>query len=193
MVQVSSDLSASDGELVRMARSGQTDAYAELVRRWSTCVLAVCHARVRCGSTAEDLAQETLLRGFRDLGSLTSPDKFGPWLRAIAHRVCLDWLKSKQTKQRSFTELSADGRAENFVSAGNDTAATVILADELERLMHEVQSLSDSLCEVLMLFYYQEMTYRDIADLLGISTATVNARLTRARAALRERLSQSPR
>ena len=77
----------SDVELVRQAGNGRPAAYGELARRWMPCVMAVCHARVRCQASAADLAQETLLRGYRDLDTLKSPEKFGAWLRGIAHRV----------------------------------------------------------------------------------------------------------
>lgn len=89
----------SDGELVRQALSGRSSAYGELARRWSAPILAFCHAKVRSVHAAEDLAQESLLRGLRALPTLSEPEKFGPWLRGIALRVCLDWLKSKQTQQ----------------------------------------------------------------------------------------------
>ena len=56
------DSSVADAELVRRACLGDRDAYADLVRRWSARVLAVCHARVRRRDVAQELAQETLLR-----------------------------------------------------------------------------------------------------------------------------------
>jgi RNA polymerase sigma-70 factor (ECF subfamily) len=155
--------------------------------------MAVCHARVRCQSSAADLAQETLLRGFRDLVTLKSPEKFGAWLRGIAHRVCLDWLKSKQQSQVPFARLAGDGDPRELLAGGDDVAAAVDLADEVNWLMAEINLLSDNHREVLMLFYYGEMSYREMAELLGVSAATINARLSEARELLRERLGKSRR
>ena len=185
------DDTAPDVELVRQAGSGRPEAYGELARRWAPRVMAVCHARVRCESSAADLAQETLLRGFRDLRTLRSPEKFGPWLRGIAHRVCLDWLKAKQQSQVPFTQLKAGGAPQELLARGDGGAAAVERVDEVRRLMAEVESLSENHREVLMLFYYDEMSYRELAELLDVSTATVNARLSEARALLRDRLSRS--
>lgn len=162
------------------------NSYAELVRRWSARVLAVCHARVRRRDVAEELAQETLLRGFQSLHTLESPERFGPWLRGIAQRVCLDWLKAKQTSQISFTELRTDQQPAEFLASYSDGA--VERADELRHLMSVVEQLPDEFREVLMLYYFQETTYQKLAELLGVSSATINARLTKARALLRERL-----
>src|SRR5438105_1491788 len=104
----------SDGELVRQTLAGRTQAYGELVRRWAGRVTALCHARA--GRTAaEDLAQEALLRGFRALASLADPDKFGPWLCGIAHRVCLDWFKSKDRTHVPFSALARDRRPEEVL------------------------------------------------------------------------------
>lgn len=188
MTQAVIDSSVTDAELVRQARSGMEASYAELVRRWSARVLAVCHSRVRRRDIAEELAQETLLRGLQRLDSLESPDRFGPWLRGIAQRVCLDWLKAKQTGQVTFTELPSDRQPDGFLASNPDGA--VECADELRNLMRHVEQLPDEFREVLMLYYYHDSTYQDLATLLGVSSATINSRLTKARALLRVRLTK---
>lgn len=179
----------SDAELVRDALAGRAAAWEELVRRWSPRVLAVCHARVGRHGAAEDLAQETLLRGIRSIESLEAPDRFGAWLVGIARRTCFDWLKAKERTQVRFSDLGSDCDPTAFAglteSAGSAAAEQ---ADETRRLLAEVDALPEELREVLMLFYYDELKYRDIAAMLGVSAATVNARLTKARMLLRERL-----
>jgi RNA polymerase sigma-70 factor (ECF subfamily) len=179
----------SDGELVRQTLAGQTEAYAELVRRWTGRVMALCHARLRRADAAEDLAQEALLRGFRALATLAEPEKFGAWLCGIAVRACLDWLKARQRTQIPFSALAPDGNPDQFLGSQQATADDALEhAEELQQLMAEVEALPDEFREVVMLYYYEDVTYRDLAQLLGVSTATINARLTRARALLRERL-----
>ena len=176
---------ATDGELVRRARDGEPAAYEQLARRYAARVLAVCHARVgRAGrAAAEDLAQESLLRGLRALPTLADPEKFAPWLVGIAVRTCLDWLKSAQR-----TEVSLD---DAHLTAATDEIDARDAADRRERaeqLMREVELLPHAYREVLMLYYYQDCTYQQLADLLGVSAATINARLTKARAMLRARM-----
>jgi RNA polymerase sigma-70 factor, ECF subfamily len=179
----------SDGELVRLTLAGETQAYEELVRRWAGRVTALCHARVGRAGVAEDMAQEALLRGFRSLRSLDHPDKFGPWLLGIAVRACLDWLKARERTQVPFSVLSRDGDTEAVLGHRAEfDGDTIDRADEVNRLMAEVARLPEECREVIMLYYYDDVTYRDLAQLLSVSPATVNARLTRARALLRERL-----
>lgn len=183
----------SDGELVRLALAGGPTAYEELVRRWAGRVLALCHARVRSAHLAEDLAQESLMRAYRALGTLAEPEKFGSWVRGIAVRACLDWLKSRQATLVSFTSLGESARAEDVLDGEATADATLEHDDEIQRLLAAVDNLPPELREVVMLYYYNDLTYHDLAGMLGISSATVNARLTRARALLRSRLSRRSR
>lgn len=176
----------TDGELVRLTLDGRSSAYEELVRRWMPRVLAVCHARIRTSAVAEELAQETLLRGYRSLSTLETPAKFGPWLRGIAMRVCLDWMKSKQSSQVAFSQLGEGGHD----PLSEDVSGHEALAQQEEwtRLAEELNSLPETLREVLLLYYYDDMSYDEIGRLLEISRATVNTRLAKARELLRIRL-----
>ena len=178
----------TDGELVRQTLAGRLAAYAELVGRWSARILAVCRAHAGRGDVAEDLAQDSLVRGLQALATLSDQEKFGPWLRGIAVRACLDWRKAKQTGQKPFSTL--DSAAGSFDPAGNgesvETAAE--RREDCERLRAAVDELPEAYRETLLLYYCERVTYQDLADLLGISRATINLRLTKARALLRERL-----
>jgi RNA polymerase sigma-70 factor (ECF subfamily) len=178
----------TDGELVRLARAGRTPALAELTRRWTGRVLALCHARVRQSDAAEDLAQETLLRGLRGLRTLSEPEKFGPWLCGIAHRVCLTWLRRRPRAAVPFSALGAEGAALDGAVDGGAPARLLEQAENLDRLWQAINNLPADFRETLLLYYYQDGTYQDLADQLGVSAATINARLTKARALLRERL-----
>jgi RNA polymerase sigma-70 factor (ECF subfamily) len=173
-----------DSSLVRQVLAGHTSAYTQLMHRWAGRILAICHARIARADVAEELAQETLVRGYEDLPSLAEAGRFGPWLAGIAVNTCRDWLKSRQNAQVPFSDLKTNGHAVPQPAASDE----VERRDEASRLLREVDALPEDLRTVVMLFYYQQTSYRDIAHLLDVSTATVNARLTRARALLRDRL-----
>jgi RNA polymerase sigma-70 factor (ECF subfamily) len=183
-----------DGDLVRQTLAGQPRAFEELVQRWTARIVGLCHAKTGRADIADDLAQETLMRAFRGLSSLVAPEKFGSWLCGIAARACLDWLKAKQRTEIPFSILAPKGNPEVFLG---DRALTdgqpAEHAEDLRRLMSAVEELPEAYREVLMLYYYDDVTYRDLAEMLGVSSATINARLTKARALLRERLNPSVR
>ena len=123
------------------------------------------------------------MRAMRALPTLQDPNRFGPWACGIAVRACLDWLKNKSRTQVTGMDL-------RFVAADQDRSAGE-RQERLHRLRDEVERLPEDYREAMLLFYHGEMCYRDMADLLGVSTATVNARLTKARMILRERLGTS--
>ena len=183
----------SDAQLVREVLAGRVESYDPLVRRWAPRVMAVCHARVGRADCVDDLTQETLFRGLRALPTLSDPEKFGPWLCGIAVRTCLDWLKASARTEVTMSALpqssaaTADGIA-NSVAEDASPGDAPSRQEEIHRLMSEVERLPLPYRQVLMHFYYDDWTYRQIGTQLGISAATVNMRLTRARRMLRDRL-----
>lgn len=178
----------TDAELVRATLAGSRDAYAEIARRWAPRVTAICHARVRKADVADDLAQETLLRGYRALHTLSDPNKLGTWLMGIGHRASLDWLKARERSTVLFSGLGPERPIEALLSRDDGDIAGD--ADEKRRLMSEVEALPELLRQVVMMYYYDDVSYRELGELLGVSAATINARLTKARAILRERLAE---
>ena len=183
----------NDGELVRRALDGERRAFEQLARRWAGSVLAVCHARVSRRDVVEDLAQEALLRGLQRLPTLKNPDSFGAWLRGIAVHVCQDWQRSRTARE---VLLSAPGgNGDRSACVGDDQSADCVLeaVEENTRLLDEVQALPAELREVVLLYYYDDLTYDQLATLLGVSKTTVNSRLAKARAMLQRQLSRSTR
>lgn len=182
-------LDMTDGDLVRRAMQGDANSLSELVRTWSARVLAFCLVRCRNRHLAEDLAQEALLRALRNLGTLEDPDRFGPWVRGIALRAYLDWRKARQTSQVPFSMLTSEDAVDELLACEADLS--VDRNDDLNWLMREVATLDEDQRETLMLYYSHKMTYAELAELLDVSPATVNLRLTKARAILRSRAAQN--
>jgi RNA polymerase sigma-70 factor (ECF subfamily) len=181
----------TDADLVRQTLAGRPAAYEELVRRWAGRVTALCHAKIGCATAADDLAQDALLRAYRSLGSLIEPEKFGAWLCRIALHTCLNCLKNKQRGQIPFSALGPDQSPEAYLTGADSVDEGH--EDALDRLKKEVAALPETYREVLMLYYHQDVTYRGLAEILGVSAATVNSRLTKARNLLRERMSKCRR
>ena len=176
----------TDADLVRETLAGHTASYGDLVRRWSARVAGYCHARVARADAVEDLTQETLLRGFTALRTLSDEQKFGPWLLGIAHRVCLDWLKARARRDVHFSDVAGEnGESVTLASRERSPAEVVEREEEFGELMRRIEAMPEKYREVLLIYYYSKVTYQDLAQMLGVSTATVNARLTKGRALLR--------
>ncbi len=182
-----------DQQLAIAAQAGDVSAYADLARRWSGPILAVCRRQLRCGHAAEDSAQEALLRGWKSISTLQSPERIGSWLLGIAHRVCLDWHKRKQNRQTAFSSLEARGTPVSVDSGEPTSLDQLEQSEERARLLEEVDLLPEHCREVVLLYYTQNVTYAELADRVGIAVATVNQRLSKAKQILRSRLAEHSR
>lgn len=183
----------TDGELVRRALDGDAAAYDQLARRWAARVLAVCHARVPRRDVAEDLAQEALLRGLEGLATLKSPESFGPWLRGIAAHLCQDWNRASAVREGALFRVSSNGDSQSIVARQTPIGFDIESREESGRLLERVHALPEELREAILLYYYDDMTYDELASVLGVSKATVNARLAKARDTLRRQLTPAAR
>jgi RNA polymerase sigma-70 factor (ECF subfamily) len=170
--------------VVRQAIAGQRFAQGELARLAFPRIMACCLSRVHRQADAEELAQETLLRALQRLSSLEHPERWMAWIRGIAIHVCLDWIR--KTHGRLESELAQDPCEEHSLP-------DQIVANREERhlVLKEVHQLPEELREVLILHYFDSMTYEQMADWLNVARATVSERLSRARQVLRSRLSRS--
>lgn len=179
----------TDGDLIRLVREGSVSACETLVRRYVPQLMAICRARIRSLHTAEDLAQESLLKALNSLDSLTDGDRFGPWIRSIAINLCRDAQRSQ--RHRVWHGVSTESQGTPL----NEIAVDLGLPDrELERqedrtqLWNAIDALPDECREVVLLRYFDECGYDQMSARLDVSRATVNARLAKGRELLRRRL-----
>ena len=101
--------------------------------------------------------------------ALTDPERFGPWLCGIAQCACLDWLKAKQNAQVPFSVLGPDYRPDEFLPPRElGTLAGLERDEERRHILGAVEALPDECRTVIMLYYYDDHTYRELAALLGV-------------------------
>ena len=132
---------------------------------------------------AEDLVQETFLRGYRAFDSFQQGTNLRAWLYAILHNTRADALR-KQRPLRVVNELASDGPA--LAPLQDQLGATLDLERALERVPEQVR-------EALILRDVEELTYEETARALGVPIGTVMSRLHRGRALLRQVLQEPDR
>lgn len=159
--------------LVASCQKGDKGAYAGLVKAHSGRVFAICLAMLGDRHDAEDTAQQTLLRGFMQIGNLRNSDRFAAWIAQIARNLCLDVIRKRKT-QVAPVRVSGD-------CATHD-------CEEHRRLEAALAELSPDYRMPLLLFYFNGHSTKSIAETLDISQAAVQTRLTRARRKLRDLL-----
>jgi RNA polymerase sigma-70 factor (ECF subfamily) len=174
-----------DEELVQRSIAGSRDAFGLLVLRHARMVRAICMSRIG-SQEVDDAVQEVFLRVFRGLPRLQATASFVAYLGQVARNYCIDRLRTAQKqKPVSLDEVELDP-ADRRV----DEAAESARAERLALLRREIARLPESQRECLLLFYFEEMSYAQMAEALGLTEAAVNQRLSRARQQLRHTLAE---
>ena len=178
----------SDERLLSDYRAGETAAFRVLIDRYRDDLLRFLLRFMGNRQAAEDVFQETFLQIHISAGTFDASRRFKPWLFTIAANKGRD-LHRKNSK-RSTLELSAeigDGSGPRFVDL-MEVATTQPLdamqsRERDERVQSAVHELPEHYREILLLAYFQKMTYAQLAEVLGIPLGTVKSRLHSAVAA----------
>jgi len=176
----------SDGELVRLVREGEADAYAELVRRTRRSGYRLARRITRNHEDADDVLQESYVKAFRALDRFAADRPFGPWFLTIVARTALSSIRdSKRRAAESLDEPGPDGTAslgERVADPAHDPATL----ERRVRVERAYARLSEDHRIVLALRVDADLSYAAIAEALSVPVGTVMSRLARAREALIE-------
>jgi RNA polymerase sigma factor (sigma-70 family) len=169
---------------VRLAMTGDHDAYRRIVEQSANVVCAIALAVVRNVQASEDVAQEVFLAVWTSLGKLRNPASFLPWLRQLTRNQANLWIRN-HARERSDDDALAAAVDER------PTPTDSLLRDEERRVLADViADLPEESREVVILYYREDSSAQHVADLLGISEDAVKQRLSRARAKIRAEMLQ---
>lgn len=178
-----SDTSPALDGFVTAAAAGDRDAFTRLVDASASMVSSIALAILRDADVSRDVAQEVFLAAWTGLHRLRNPASFLPWLRETTRHRAYDALRSRGRARRVD---AGDDEALCAVADPRPDASRVLLADEERLLLKQaLDALPEETREVLVLYYREERSARQVADLLEISEQAVRQRLSRARSALR--------
>ena len=176
----------TDAELVERVRKGETRRFAELVARYQDPVFAMAVRFLRSPGDAEDVAQEAFLRAYRGLASFKGEARFSTWLYRITWNLCADWLRRHRRPGRRAEQSIED--AGHVADGRVDLERGLLAAEEKRKVREALDSLDEKYRSVIVLLYYQKLSYEEIAGVLEVPLKTVETRLYRARRLLKQRL-----
>jgi len=158
--------------------SAQRRALAKRIESSRARVYRVAYAWCHDAALADDLTQETLSRGLNRLDQLRDEERLVGWLLSILHRCWIDHLRSRRDceSEEALVEMPAD---EPGPDARAETRETV------RRVRRAVEALPVGQRQVVTLVDLEELSYAEVAEILGIPIGTVMSRVCRARGALR--------
>lgn len=148
----------------------------ELVTQHAQTVFRYAYRLAGSLADAEDLTQETFLLAARNLGQLVDASRAQGWLLAIARNAFL--------RQRRLPQMTLLGD----MTGTTDKLMTDSTGPDEEMIQLALKSLSEDQRMMVLMFYFEDLSYKEIAEQLGIPIGTVMSRLARAKAALRKRL-----
>lgn len=176
---------SEDVVLVRRTLAGDQDAFTALVEKYKDPVYNVAYRMLGNATEAEDVAQEAFVRAYTQLHTYKDSHRFSTWLLSIASHLSIDQLRRRRflalpLENVPFLEWIAD------LGAGPEQAAVQgETADEMQQLL---QHLPPKYRAVLILRYWHDLSYEEIANALQLTPPLVKARLHRARELVARRL-----
>ena len=180
-------MEVSDKSLLEAHCQGDKEAFSELVRRYGAIVLGYLTKLSGGRGQAEDLFQETFKRVHEKAYTLRS-SRFKPWLFTIATRVALDGMRRKNRRRTvsldEKLDCSGGGCGESdtalVVDDNGGPAEEAMRAEQKEQVRRAVALLPERQRATLVLAYYQQLTYREVAEVMDCSIGTVKAQMYRA-------------
>lgn len=180
--------------LVQKARENDQEALTEIYKISSPAVYKTIRVLIKDEDTVYDILQDTYVKAFTRLDQLQNPDKLIPWLKMIANNLAKDWLK--KSKPVFFTDIYGGEELEDipFEESIEDVRSELnpemaMDQQEAKRLVMEIlDHLPEDQRVVIGMFYYEEMSVKDIAQTLEVSENTVKSRLSYGRKKIKEQV-----
>jgi RNA polymerase sigma-70 factor (ECF subfamily) len=163
--------------LVTMARRGDRDAFAELVRRREPWIRALMLRCCNHHALADDLSQQAFVQAWQSIGQLRLASRFGPWLKRLAVNTWLQHVRKNDPLRDADDETDAE-------SSKEDTAG---ISMDLDRAL---ATLKEPVRLCIVLSYHEGMTHDEIADFTNLPAGTVKSHIRRGTKRLQEALKE---
>ncbi len=169
----------TDDQLVAQYAKGSNEAFDVLLSRHQSRIFSYILHIVKNRDLAEDIFQETFVKAIMTIkqGRYTENGKFSAWITRIAHNLIIDFYR----QEKSENTVSTDDEETNFLNRkdlSEDNIEDVMVVDQIHKdVKRIVDALPDSQREVLVMRYYQNMSFKEIADATNVSINTALGRM----------------
>jgi len=189
----------ADVDLMLKFQAGDVSAFEQLMRKHQKPVINTIYRFIGNRAEAEELAQEVFLKVYNSAQKYKPKAKFSTWLYKIVTNLCLNDLRRKRLEILSLDDLAEEipptpplskrGKRGDFIDARQIPPDIALERKELVlRVKKSVESLPEKQRMALILREYDGLSYKEIAEVMGCSVASVQSRLQRAKATLKEKL-----
>lgn len=181
----------ADCDLVTRAIAGREDGFEELVRRYQRPIAAYVYRMVGDYDAALDLTQEVFIKVYGSLARYRSEYKFSTWIYKIAHNAAVDHLRRHSTREQSLVKQSEGEQYDLPIESGRLTPEQESeKAERCAEIEAVVRQLPAAYRELIVLRHSHDLSYDEIAEVMGLPLGTVKNRLFRAREVMRQQFVQ---
>ncbi|MDB5225192.1 MAG: polymerase sigma factor SigW [Candidatus Adlerbacteria bacterium] len=173
----------TDEELAKAVQAGNPDMFGPLVEQYEAKLLRYGRKFLSAREDIEDIVQDVFVSAYQNIQSFDASQKFSPWIYRIAHNAFVNGLRRKSRNPLVYVDF------DTFLAhpAYDDPAPREREQEEIKAMLGKsLDGLDYKYREVLILYYLEELSYKDIADILQVPQGTVGIRLRRAKEALRK-------
>ena len=187
---------AIDRMLVEKFKSGDEDAFTEIVSRYWDRIYARVHQMLKNKQDAEEVTQDAFVRAHRGLEKFRGDSAFSTWLFQIAtnlaHNKYWYWFRRKRGQSISLEQTLTDEGDFSLIDIcpveGPSPSEATVTQEFVDKVAECMNDLTDKHNEILVMRNVKNMTYDEIANELELSIGTVKSRIARARMSLREKM-----
>jgi RNA polymerase sigma-70 factor (ECF subfamily) len=183
MAVLSSMQEKTDEDVAQAVQRGDVEAYGVLVERYSERMLRYARRFLLNPEDSQDLVQDVFIKVYENIRSFDPSRRFSPWIYRIAHNEFVNAIRKRKREPLSYFDL--DTLFPHPIA--KETADRDASEQETRRALEKSLAVLDpKYREPLVLYYFEEMSYQEIADVLRIPVATVGVRLNRGKALLKK-------
>lgn len=175
----------TDEQLAFLIQKGDKEKFGMLIDRYSQKLTRYCKKFFYDQHNIEDMVQEVFLRAYQNILSFHTDQKFSSWIYRIAHNSFVNALKKKSRNPLYFFDF------DSFIAhpVHEDETKNEIDRKSIRKTLDKgLKKLKPSYREILILYYIEDLEYKEIGDILHIPMGTVGIRLSRAKAQLKKKL-----
>jgi RNA polymerase sigma-70 factor (ECF subfamily) len=181
-----------DAELMLRVKQGDVHAFEQLVEKYKQPVVNLIARNLNDASEAEDIAQNVFIQVYKSAPRYKVSARFSTWLYTIVRNLCLNEIRRRSRRPADSMELSADGEdgpLRQFEDVRSPAAPESLLQHELElKIQEALQQLPENQRTAILLCRQDELSYEEIARVLGCSLSATKSLIHRGRETLKQRL-----
>lgn len=178
-------------EMTDRLREGDEEAFRELVGEYQVRVMSLCLSMLHVREEAEDVAQEVFVEVYRSVERFRGESRLSTWIYRIAVNKCLNQIRHRQRRKWFLLpgQLPEKQRQEEIAApAGDLPSAEIERQQRLQRLWQAIDALPENQRKAFVLSRMEDLSYREVAEIMGTTLPAVESLLQRARINLQQKL-----